>query len=759
MTVDDLIGKKLGGYEILDRIGQGGMATVYRARQTSMNRVVALKVLPKHLMRDDTYLTRFKREVDIVAQLEHRSIVPVHDYGDDDGQPYIAMRYMPAGSVDDKVKHGALSLDDILLIIQQIAPALDYAHSKNVLHRDLKPSNILMDDDGGAYITDFGIARIVGTEAKGSTITTQGVVGTPSYMSPEQAQGHKLDGRSDVYSLGVMLFEMATGRRPFENETPYGVAVMQVTAQPPNPRNINPNLPPAIEDVILKSLKKKPDNRFQTALELAQALEVAIQNPDAKRQTEEHPNPSLEVTQPSGVFNADFTVPASPAPVAPVSPPPMPPTYPQPIRTPPPISQASAGMQGVDSRVIKRYKGRPRARPRKKNNGLFISLTIGGLLGCAILTALTVALGMLAQDILQRNRTGPATMVMTPIPTLDEQQRATLVGSAAIIGGDNLTPVFANVTPIPTVQQPSPQQTLIGTAQAVGQAPGQAPALPTDFDRTHTRMVYFAAPGGIANSAGRYDLFLHDVLTGERTRLTQDSGDNTHPAISPDGQTIAFQSNRNGDWDIYLLDVASQESVLLLNTPTDEYAPAWSPDGAYVVFASDTRGDGTYDLFRMASDGSGSPELIYSDGARNNHARYSPDGRTLTFVNGSPTDARTWRILTFDFGDGTVNAITQNNVRDAYPSFTPDGTGILYVTEGNDGGTRIVRIRADGNGQPRTLYSSVGFVWGMHYSPDGRFITFHEETGATPVIMLMRADGNEARTLTGMSGYSPIWLP
>jgi serine/threonine-protein kinase len=242
---DDLIGRKIGGYEIVELIGHGGMATVYRARQISMNRIVAVKVLPRQFLNDDTYMQRFIREVKIVAELEHRNIVPVHDYGEADGQPYIVMRYMSGGSVDDLLREGALDLSDIVSITEQIAPALDYAHGKGVLHRDLKPSNILMDDGGGAYLTDFGIARLIG-DVSNVTLTTQGVVGTPSYMSPEQAQGQPLDHRSDLYSLGVMLFEMATGQRPFESDTPYGIAVLQVTATPPSPRSLNPALPTSV---------------------------------------------------------------------------------------------------------------------------------------------------------------------------------------------------------------------------------------------------------------------------------------------------------------------------------------------------------------------------------------------------------------------------------------------------------------------------------------------------------------------------------
>ncbi len=271
------IGTIVGGYQILDIVGQGGMATVYRAHQLSMDRDVALKVLPRHLLRQANSLERFKQEANIIARLEHRAIVPVHDYGEHDGLPYIVMRYMDGGSVAELLLHGALSPQRALHIVEQIAPALDYAHQKGVLHRDLKPSNILLDASGDAYITDFGIARILGENAP--SLTTSGVVGTPSYMSPEQAQGHELDGRSDVYALGVVLFEMLTGQRPFEGETPYSVAVKHVTEPPPSACKLNPNLPPSVEHVLYKALEKDPDRRYQTAAELAQALRHALEHP------------------------------------------------------------------------------------------------------------------------------------------------------------------------------------------------------------------------------------------------------------------------------------------------------------------------------------------------------------------------------------------------------------------------------------------------------------------------------------------------
>ncbi len=286
------VGATVGGYAIRDEIGRGGMATVYRAHQLSMDRDVALKVLPSQFLNQPTSLDRFKQEASIVARLEHRAIVPVHDYGEFEGVPYLVMRYMDGGSVDDLLAVGPVSPERTLQIVLQIAPALDYAHRQGVLHRDLKPSNILLDANGDAYLTDFGIARILGQNAK--PLTTSGVVGTPSYMSPEQAQGHDLDGRSDVYALGVVLFEMLTGVRPFEGDTPYTVAVKHVTERPPSPCAINPGLSRAVENVLLRALEKKRENRYGTAVALAGALKHAIEGAQAGAVV-----PAMIATEPS----------------------------------------------------------------------------------------------------------------------------------------------------------------------------------------------------------------------------------------------------------------------------------------------------------------------------------------------------------------------------------------------------------------------------------------------------------------------------
>jgi len=350
---DSLIGTILGGYEIVQEIGQGGMATVYRAHQLSMNRDVAIKVLPPHFVRQTASLERFKQEANIVSRLEHRAIVPVHDYGEYEGIPYIVMRYMDGGSVDELLTKGPISPEITVQILEQIAPALDYAHREGVLHRDLKPSNILLDSNGDAYITDFGIARILGSNNK---LTTSGVVGTPSYMSPEQAQGHDLDGRSDIYALGVVLYEMLAGVRPFEGETPYNIAVKHVTEPPPSPCGINPKLSRAIEQVLLKALAKSRDARYATAVDLAHALKTAtLQNntPEGMIETE----PSLnEAVRSAAIRRIDVPPPLAHPPLSSSRPI-------MPVRQPAPNLQVMPAYEPSQSRA---FTGPVVIRRRKK---------------------------------------------------------------------------------------------------------------------------------------------------------------------------------------------------------------------------------------------------------------------------------------------------------------------------------------------------------------------------------------------------------
>jgi serine/threonine protein kinase len=267
------IGMTLGPYRLIDQIGRGGMATVYKAYQPALDRYVALKVLPAHLTDEPGFGRRFKREAHAVAKLEHPHILPVYDYGREEELSYIAMRYVEGGTLKQLLGQ-PLELPLIVKLIGQIADALDHAHEHGVIHRDVKPSNVLLDQEKWALLTDFGVARIVEATEQ---ITATGVgVGTPAYMSPEQGQGKRVDRRSDIYSLGVVLYEMLTGRVPYEADTPIGVVWKHVNEPLPLPRSINPEIPEGVERVVLKAMAKEPEDRFRSAKEIAGAVTQAL---------------------------------------------------------------------------------------------------------------------------------------------------------------------------------------------------------------------------------------------------------------------------------------------------------------------------------------------------------------------------------------------------------------------------------------------------------------------------------------------------
>ncbi len=272
---DKLIGAQLGQYTIIQEIGRGGMATVYSAKQTSMNRTVAIKVLPRHFLHDPGFLERFNREVEVISGLEHPHILPIYDYGETEGVPFIAMRYLGGGSMAQMVRRGVPSLDELRKPFNQIAEALDYAHRQGIIHRDLKPGNVMLDEQGNAYLSDFGIARVMGSDLTGSAI-----IGTPAYMSPEQAQGTAIDARSDIYALGIVLFELITGREPYQAETPMSVLLKHLNEPIPPLEQFREGVPKSVQAVIEKATAKNPDERYSSATEMAQAFTEALKYSD-----------------------------------------------------------------------------------------------------------------------------------------------------------------------------------------------------------------------------------------------------------------------------------------------------------------------------------------------------------------------------------------------------------------------------------------------------------------------------------------------
>ncbi len=279
----NLVGKTLGKYRLVEKLGQGGMAQVYKAYQPDLDRYVAIKILHPHLTGDEDFAARFRREARAVAALEHPHIVRVYDFDTDEDVAFLVMEHLEGASLksclhDLDCREERMDLEEVERIVGALADALDHAHRQGVVHRDVKPSNVFITVSGRPVLTDFGIARMVDT----ATITESGgTLGTPAYMSPEQCRGEPGDARSDIYALGVLLYQLCTGRVPFDADTPYAIILKHITAPLPPPRSICPDLLEAVERVILKALAKDPDDRFQSVDEMGRALRTAIEAPHA----------------------------------------------------------------------------------------------------------------------------------------------------------------------------------------------------------------------------------------------------------------------------------------------------------------------------------------------------------------------------------------------------------------------------------------------------------------------------------------------
>jgi len=259
-------GEMVGPYQIEDQLGKGGMATVYKAYHPALDRYVAIKIMDAALSKEPGFLERFRREARAIARLDNSHIVPVYDFDEHNKQPYIVLKFIDGRTLRDRMKASPLSKSEILRIVSSVGKGLQYAHNRGILHRDTKPSNVLIANDGKVYLTDFGLARIA---ESASILTGDMIVGTPHYISPEQAMNSEnIDEGTDIYSFGVMIYEMIVGCLPFEADTVFSVIEDHIYKPPPLPTSIKPNLSPEIEQVLLKALAKRRDERYMQVADL-----------------------------------------------------------------------------------------------------------------------------------------------------------------------------------------------------------------------------------------------------------------------------------------------------------------------------------------------------------------------------------------------------------------------------------------------------------------------------------------------------------
>jgi serine/threonine protein kinase len=324
-----VIGETVGTYQLVEQLGSGGMALVFKAYHPRLDRFVAIKVLHAAFTDDGNFLARFQREARVVAQLDHANIVPIYDYSEYEGRPYLVMKFIEGDTLKARMESSPLTKAEIMQIVDKIGSALSYAHAHNVLHRDIKPSNVLISKEGQIYLADFGLARIA--QSSGVSLTSDRFVGTPQYISPEQAMSKPdLDARTDIYSFGVMLYEMLVGQVPYNADTPFAIIHDHIYSPLPLPRQVNPQVSDAEQLVLLKALAKHPDDRFTDVNAMVNAFHAAEEGQQAAipgageiyTMVEEIPVQPVQPVTLASTISPVTTAP--PAAIAPVDEPPAP---------------------------------------------------------------------------------------------------------------------------------------------------------------------------------------------------------------------------------------------------------------------------------------------------------------------------------------------------------------------------------------------------------------------------------------------------
>ncbi len=561
----DLIGANLGPYRVLEQIGRGGMATVYKAYHPATDRAVAIKVLPEQLADDPNFLARFEREARVVASLQHVHILPVFDYGQERGVTYLVMPYITGGTLKEYLQDHSLTLDEIVRLFSQIAEAVDYAHRRGVIHRDLKPGNVLLDESSNALLSDFGLTRMAQSS---SSLTGTGVIGTPAYMSPEQGQGLPTDTRSDIYSLGIMLYEFIVGDVPFSADTPVAIIFKHISQPLPLPRTSRPDTPDVVEAVILRALAKSPEDRFQSAADMAKALQEAViiarTDTDATEAAIDHRTPIWSDTKPDE--SADATVI-------------------QPRTAPPP-----AATLATDSP----------AKPR------IPWVAIAGVIAVsAIVIIAIIASGVLTRGTDSTPTSSPPIAAQNATAT-QPQPSATQSEPTAIAA----QPTFTAVPPTPTA--PPPTETAIpptATEPLVVAAAPEATVPPP------LRPIHIPVPLGIRqiapcaddNSAPGLCIAENDAVT---SILKDASLSLPEPASwSPDGRRIVFAA-QDKDAVPLIFTANADGSALAPLLQASGNQPDWSPDGNWIAFSS---GDS---LHVMRTDGTDIQQLLRSPDPR-----------------------------------------------------------------------------------------------------------------------------------------------
>lgn len=589
---DAMVGKTVGDYQLKRVLGSGGMATVYAADQASLNREVAIKIIDPKLTENPTFLARFKQEVKFLTSLEHPHILPVYDSSFEGDTLFVAMRLVAGGALSDRVKHGPMPLELAARLVSQIAGALDFAHRRKIVHRDLKPSNVLLDEADNAYLMDFGISRLLETDQR--LTKTDEVLGTPAYMAPEQWISSDIDGRVDVYALGVLAFELLTGKLPFEGPL-HQLFTKHHSEAPPDPRELVPSLPEEFKDVIHKAMAKEPDERYSSAGDLGRAFAAA-----AKGQPEPDDPPTIWAIEAR----------ERPDPVGDLPPPPS------------------------------EYASRPR-----------ITMLMGERFPSYVLPLLLLALiagGFWAQQHFSR----------TPQPASSAQPAAEGLLPFPILVTDTLPEVRNDGTPRRVTQtilfdQNMKEVELFHHSRGVASQDGgllvfesgktlhlanlhqgqmnPKPLFPSgrswwgSFSGDGWLLAYHRQVG----STDSFHIYAYDLRTRRSLPLVTKDKKCQWAAFSPDGKRLAYsQGDRGKDepegHDIWVLDLITKETFQITSSPDSDRHVAWSPDGKYLVFEREEGRALDWAIFKVKAEPGSTAQRVTRSSNRDRYPIWAP---------------------------------------------------------------------------------------------------------------------------------------
>lgn len=701
--MENLTGKQLGQYRIVSPLGEGGMAAVYKAYQPSMERYVALKILPRHLASDPEFHGRFEQEAKVVAKLQHVYILPVHDFGEEDGYAFIVMPYIETGTLSGVLQGEPLPLWRIWEVISQVGQALDYAHERGVVHRDIKPSNILIDETGNCLLTDFGIAKMI--EGSVQFTRTGAIVGTPAYMSPEQIRGDSLDGRSDEYSLGIVLYEMATGRPPFRAETPPAIFVKHLHDPLPLPRDLNEDLPESLELVIVKCLAKDPAGRYRSMHQVVEALSKAM---------------------PGG------------------------PPIPMPTGSDDLVQAATLRGTGEDELSEAADGLRMRALPKEASS---TSSDAGGSGEAQVLGGFPNMGGHPApvDGTLDRRSArrlmwlGGAVVVAFIILFAAAVTGALLIARGEVVGQTAL--------PTPTQRVTAAHRTAT-TASVILRSTATPLPMATEVPEASVqswRQGRIVFSGRMNGTLAIYEM---DLTAGASPRIIANPGRNEAfrgSSLSPDADRVAYY--------IYgaraeILSISGGEVV---RTAEDCNSPTWAPDGTRLICGTHS-GGGSRFLLVDASTGS---RLSLLDPGVSGAVipAWSPDASELVFAALGQQGSAVWR--SDSNGQGAV-LLTAGTGEHYAPSWSPDGSRIAFQSSAENETSQIWIMDRQGGNKRQVTHSTDGWSAAPAWSPDGRWLAFvSSQAGSIGAdygeIFVLSLDTGELAQLTSTGGQIYDW--